>query len=342
MRPIIISVMMIFLSTRLCAQENLVPNGSFEEVIMCPDYYGNLVQGYVLNWGTPNQGSPDFYHVCGSEDFQIPPSVTYGYEYPRSGEGFIGMYPFVLHQLDQGEYIQTRLTHPINPGVRYKVSFYVSLAELSRYAISSIGAYFSVEQIQNSGFDVFDVEPQIQNPAGNIIADTSGWVLITDTFASRTGGGEEWLTIGNFNYAAESDTLAFQPPNPDMGGSYFSYYYIDDVSVIALDSVPSSVEESFDSAQGTMEVWPNPVQEVLRFSVGDSHGRSSLGMTDIRIRVLDGIGREVTPSSALGRHSPLQGGERLRLNVSALPPGIYFLELATENGTRAVRKFVKE
>lgn len=330
MRVLAIGMLMINLCNQSVAQVNLVPNGSFEHLINCPDYYGNLVEGYVAEWSSPNDGSPDCYHVCGSEDWQVPPQIVYGKEHPLHGEGFVAMYFFSFNQPEGREYIQTRLSEPLHAGVRYKVSFYVSLAELSRYALSSIGAYLSVDQIQGNEFDVLEVEPQIQNPAGNIIADTSGWVLITDTFRTRAVGGEEWLTIGNFNYSAESDTFAFQPPNLDMGNFFHSYYYIDDVSVIALDSVPSSVAEIEELV---FEVWPNPVKDALRFRVADVSEPQADAMT---VRALDAMGRVVrneTLRTAQGNNT---------IDVSGLPRGIYILELTTDNGTRAVRKFVKE
>lgn len=201
---------------------------------------------------------------------------------------------------------------------------------MSRYAISSLGAHLSHQPLTQDNYWVIDVEPQIQNPAGNIIADTSGWVLITDTFASRTGGGEEWLTIGNFNYAAESDTFAHQPINPDMGGFFHSYYYIDDVSVVALDSVPSSIEEVEELG---FELWPNPAKEFVRFRL--SGPSASLRVT---VRVLDAVGR---PSI----HHPLVADgtqDDHTIDVGGLPSGMYFLEIMDEEGRRAVQRFVKE
>lgn len=328
---LLICIMICLGIQNLYAQTNLVSNGSFENPNLCPNItVGNLLDVCFSDWGTPNQGSPDYYSYCSDYAYFRPDNAAYGSEEPLDGESFAAMYLFALNQLEQGEYIQTRLTQPIHSGVRYQVSFHVSLAELSLYAISSIGAYLSVDQIQDSGFDVFDVEPQIQNPAGNIIADTSGWVLVTDTFVSRQGGGEEWLTIGNFNYAAESDTFRFQPINPDMGGSYFSYYYIDDVSVVALDSVPSGIAEQEELG---FELWPNPAREFVRFRL--SGPSASLRVT---VRVLDAVGR---PSI----HHPLVADgtqDDHTIDVSGLPSGMYFLELMDEEGRRAVQRFVKE
>lgn len=326
MKRLVLMAALATLCARLSAQGNLVPNGSFEDFTSCPWSAG---QGnWAVGWVVPNEGSPDFYHYCSESDHLVPPAVVYGYEYPLTGLGFIGMYFFSLNQPEGREYIQVQLIEPIHAGVRYQVGFHVSLAELSLYALSSIGAHLSIDAIQGNEFDVLEVEPHIQNPAGNIIADTSGWVFITDTFTSRHGGGEQWLTIGNFLPDSLSQITFVDSgaaPNYDR-----SYYYIDDVSVIALDSVPSSVDEAEELS---FSVWPNPAQEVLRFNVqGSKWHLSSRG-----VRVMDAVGREV-----MARSSP-PGKEGLgEVAIGHLPKGIYLLELTDAEGKRAVRRFVKE
>lgn len=307
--------------------QNLLPNGQFEDYFECPGVNTNVITGCINDWGTPGVGSPDYYHFCTPNDWVLPTHNVFGNQTPLSGNAFVGIYCFTPQEPEGREYIQVKLNEPIYAGVRYKVSFNVSLADMSRYAISSLGAHFSHQPLTQSTYWVIDVEPQIQNAAGNIIADTSGWVLVTDTFVSRGGGGEEWLTIGNFNYAAESDTFAFQPPNPDMGNFFHSYYYIDDVSVVALDSVPSSIEEHFGSAQGTVKFWPNPATDVLNIS---GNGQK----TDLRL--FDVSGREVL------RQSSQSGKEGLgEVDISALPTGIYILELTNTEGRRATERIIK-
>lgn len=332
---------LLFLPMLCMAQVNIVPNPSFEDYTECPTGWTHD-WSRVTGWSNANGSSPDFFHICGeTSPSGLPlrgvPENQAGFQESVTGEAYMGFYGVQMGNAEWREYIQVELTEAVEIGTKYQVSFYISLSENSRYGISTIGAYLSETAPSGNDLLVLEAEPQIMPKPLQPITDTINWVLVTDTFISRHGGGERFITIGNFFSDAESDTT-FVNPNAELGALH-AYYYIDDVSVVALDSVPDGIEELNELG---LEVWPNPVQEVLRFSVGDSHGRSSLGMTDIRIRVLDGIGREVTSSSALGGHSPSQGGEPLRLNVSALPPGIYFLELTTENGTRAVRKFVKE
>ena len=50
-------------------------------------------------------------------------------------------------------------------------------------------------------------------------------------------GGENYITIGNFNNDISTDTLT----NNSSGQNEGSYYLIDDVSVISIDNIPGSM-----------------------------------------------------------------------------------------------------
>ncbi len=48
------------------AQDNLVPNGSFEEIDTCPSYF-SLCAGHIesaVPWFNPTSGSSDLLHQC--------------------------------------------------------------------------------------------------------------------------------------------------------------------------------------------------------------------------------------------------------------------------------------
>ncbi|HAP69126.1 MAG TPA: hypothetical protein DCR04_05275 [Flavobacteriales bacterium] len=326
-------------------QQNLVPNGGFE------DYCPNLDQGGAEIWNVQpwdnivaTGGGADPFNVCAqlqiitTDTFHIysVPENNRGYQFAHSGDGYAGFYAVSDPETypNGREFIQTSLTRPLHAGVRYEVKFYVSLTEKFQYAIGSFGVHFSIDPLQAADYYLhelpFGTEPQIQSPSGVIYDDKENWMEVRDTlYIPRTEeAGQQWMTIGNFL----PDTLS-QITFVDSGAGYGydrSYYYIDDVSVIALDSVPSDI--TGQEALG-FDVWPNPATDVVRFSVRDSHGRSSLGMT---IRVLDAVGREV-------RHSSPSGKEGLgEVDVQPLPTGIYFLELTGQEGRKAVRKFVKQ
>ncbi len=297
------------------AQNNLIPVGNFEDYIHCPSsvQFGNLMTYCLPYWNSPNIGSPDYFNYCGTNEWWLPTHNVFGGQEPLSGDAFIGIYCFTQNEPQGREYIQVQLTQPIEAGVRYQVGFHVSLADMSLYAISSLGAYLSTEPPTSNEYWVMEVEPQIQNPAGNIIADTSGWVLITDTFISRHGGGEQWLTIGNFNYAADSDTFRHQPIHPDMGNFFHSYYYIDDVSVVALDSVPDGIDER---AGLSISVYPNPTTSTTTITW------QRQTQAKYQLQMFDAQGRRVTAPV-----SSTKNGE-WEIDMRGMASGIYFGWLA--------------
>jgi OOP family OmpA-OmpF porin len=304
-------------------QHNLVPNGDFEQYNHCPEDAGQWYS--AIHWSNANGSSPDYYHSC-APPLIFPPDTfphvgtpinIFGYQTPYSGNAYMGLYAMQLPDVSGREYIQVELTDSLIYSIRYMVSFYASLAEGSRYALSTLGAHLSKEPLISNSFSVFDVEPQILNDPLYPIVDTIEWTLITDTFLSRFGG-ERYLTIGNFHIDAQSDTLFFNS-NPPMGNR-FAYYYIDDVSVIALDSIPDNIE---GQEQLSFSVWPNPASDVL-------HIQSRMPFA--RLRLLDISGRAVLSENMVT--------DRHTLQLAGIPPGLYLLEATDTEGRSAVRKVV--
>jgi hypothetical protein len=242
------------------------------------------------------------------------------------------------------EYLMVELTNALESHIRYMVSFYASPADHAQYAISTLGAALTAHPPDVITVDwpngMLDATPQVMLDERIPVTDTTKWALICDTVMAL--GGERYLTIGNFNLDGDSDTLRFNPNQPPIFSSptTFAYYYIDDVFVYAIDSVPSNVGIKEQEALG-FEVYPNPVKDVLRFRVvGTSHSTGSGQETSLRVtvRVLDAVGR---PSI---HHPPVADGTQddRTSDLGGLPSGIYFLELTDIEGGKAVRKFVKE
>ena len=129
------------------------------------------------------------------------------------------------------------------------MSFFVSLADKSPNAMATIGALLSSDRIGDSTMgilmrrEVTDLgvskiqsiatwlEPQVANPADSVLSDTKNWVEIVDTIVAD--GGERFLTIGNFMDFNHSTVVDIQNAGAVLQGAY---YYIDDVSVVCLDT----------------------------------------------------------------------------------------------------------
>jgi hypothetical protein len=224
---------------KVSAQNNLVPNPSFESFSGIPASLGEIYLAAPWNQPTTN-GSSDYFHPLATAlSGAGVPSNSFGGQSAHSGQAYAG-----FHARTSGyrEYVETPLSQSLVPGQTYQVSFYVSLADNCQLAIDKIGAFLSAGPAGpvNTGYNL-PFTPQISNPVNSFITNKTGWTLITGQYVAA--GGESYLVIGNFFDDASTPTLAGQ------GGSLpFSYYYIDDVSVIRsgadLGDAPDSTTHS--------------------------------------------------------------------------------------------------
>lgn len=254
----VVIVWFVSLSMSVHGQGNLVPNCGFEEYSSCG------LNGFFQIWlAAPwnNSGpicSPDYFHECSPLTANgLPksgvPENTRGYQHARSGVAYGGFFAYEHNNNSGREFVQVELMEPIVAGVRYEVVFHVSLADKYLHAVSTLGAHFSDTQIVRSNYSIAELAliPQVSSAEGMVFDDKENWTEVRDTFDSRYGG-ERFITIGNFNLDDESGVVLL-----DSGERVHAYYYIDDVSVIALDSIPNSVAEPEHGQRG-FTVFPNP------------------------------------------------------------------------------------
>ncbi len=200
--------------------QNLVPNPSFEEHSACPWVVAQLE--LAVPWQSPNHTTPDYLNACAADPSVGVPLNTFGYQLAHTGVAYGGA-QFKDEHFSNREYLMAPLLEPLIAGVKYEVSFWVSLAE-EYCGTTEFAAYFSETPPGPPGlFDVIEVEPQFKSTIG-FVSDTAIWVLISGCFIPA--GGELYITIGNFT--GEYDTPI--DSNCTVDGS--SYYFIDDVSVI--------------------------------------------------------------------------------------------------------------
>ncbi len=232
---------LLFCQLRVKAQQNLIPDPSFENYVQCPQM-PNVFNNFLLHWKDPTNCSSDYFNVCSSV-FSVP-NTPLGHQIPKSGSGFVGIAcesynPPNIASYGR-EYIQTRLTDTLKANKKYCVSFFVNLPDRIKYTTSRIGAYIGEaipSVISCPPQPIYT--PQIQNQFGSFISDTINWTKISGVYLAN--GTEEYLTIGNFYTPSNTDTLKFNP-NSGVSGVYV-YFYIDEVSVVEL-----SVEAGRDTS----------------------------------------------------------------------------------------------
>src|SRR6185436_7592186 len=106
------------------------------------------------------------------------------------------------------EYIQSSLTSPLVAGTTYLVQMYVRPGDFNKYVVNNEGIYISIAQVSQPGNQaITGVTPQAES--ATIISDTSQWTLVSGTFVAA--GGEQYITIGNFHYNANTliDTVSY-------------------------------------------------------------------------------------------------------------------------------------
>ncbi|MEO5641766.1 MAG: hypothetical protein ABIQ40_01180 [Bacteroidia bacterium] len=208
-------------------QINLVPNPSFEFFTSCPTT-GAQIQ-LATPWVDPDAQSSDYFHTCNVGSVGVPQNIC-GYEVAQDGLGYAGLCSYLSNQFIQNyrEFIEVALTDTLRSGKKYCVTFYVSLADSSEYAVSNISAYFSPNGGGTNIPNYLNYNPQINNPSSNVINDITGWTKISGTFLAV--GNEKYITIGNFNDDTTTNIMLVNPSAPYA----FSYLYVDNVSVYEL------------------------------------------------------------------------------------------------------------
>jgi hypothetical protein len=145
------------------------------------------------------------------------------------------------------------------------------------------------------------------------------WMKISGTFTAS--GGEQYIVIGNFrpDSLTNIDTVSNASIN-----YYFSYYYIDMVSVIPVDSLVGIRNiENFSPS-----IFPNPAQDFLTIDFGSA-----------------GAGNCVMELYSLDGRLLLKKEEIMSVNsqldIRQFPPGMYVLKINTNKGASVV-KVLKE
>lgn len=236
-------VFSIVFSISLKAQFNYVPNGSFELHDSCPKTYSSI-DFYCSEWFTPTSkmilipifpysingsGSSDYYNTCSSnQNIQIPKNSS-GYQNSINGNAYAG----IIFQnegnnvfIDYKEYLEIRLNKKLSKNREYCIEFHYSIAERFDYIPNSyypieLGALLTDTLVYRlSGINTQQpqniyVNPQVSQQLPQTI-DTINWIKVSGSFIAK--GGEQYLTIGNFQH---TDTLTDKSV----------YVYIDDVKL---------------------------------------------------------------------------------------------------------------
>lgn len=229
--------LLIFLLTGLtCFSQNLVPNGSFENVSSCPSALSQI--GFASPW-TDAVGSAttaDLFNACHvnsnpvtCQDVGVPQNFS-GSALAHTGDGYAGILVYYGSLLR--EYIQVPLDSSLSSGSAYRVEMWIRRSSLCHFAADKIGILISTGAVNQPGNSNIPVAPQFETAA--VISNDASWTLLSGIYIAA--GGEDHITIGNFSDNASTTIVNMGLPG---GGcpinTASAYYYVDDVNVERID-----------------------------------------------------------------------------------------------------------
>ncbi|CAN5479315.1 hypothetical protein BH11BAC1_BH11BAC1_23760 [soil metagenome] len=265
MKKIMLSV--FFLYRLVGFAQNLVPNGSFEDTIACPNGLTQISR--ATGWSSYRE-SPDYFNYCDSVGFGNAgvPENSWGYQYPRTGNAYSGIGTFNISYSNLREYMGIQLIEPLEIGKCYKISFYAVRAKSTQPYINIAANKIGVRFLNISFSNVLP-EPIVNYAdvySDSVIVDTVNWVQISGSFIADSA--YRYLSLGNFFNDSLTDKVAYDTL------SQWAYYFVDDISVLE----DTCSQELFNTVFPQFSIFPNPAFDRIIIS---GNGIQNISISDI-------------------------------------------------------------
>jgi hypothetical protein len=319
-----ITLSLLISFTYVNAQHNLVPNPSFEDTLFCPNSGGQVSNARY--WETV-VNTPDYFHVCNPFwQFSVPYN-TWGYQWPNSGEAYMGLADYINTPGSPSdsvyrEVIGTNLISPLIVGNKYFVNFKACLSFNPFYynwaANNKLGILFSTfNYLLNASTQI----NYCQIYTDNILKDSINWTTIRGSFIADSA--YTYISIGNFfmNYLTDTIHLLNSSNN-----AYAAYYYIDDVCV-STDSIFSEIWTSYSEDIYNENYLLFPIPAINQIYIRNI----SLGCKQIELYDLHGI---------LIKKYCVNHNKNLTLDISSFSDGVYSIVFRKDDSIQS-RKFIK-
>ncbi len=283
--------------------QNLVPNPSFEDIVTCPNWYGQI--DYTKYWYSASAaGTPDLFNNCNLSIFGVPNNYC-GYTYAQEGSSYVGIACYYKTYYNAREIIQVPLISSLIKDKKYRLSFYIKLAHVgSMYAVNSIASIISENPIFFTSDSLKKYPPQIIYN-DSVLEDSINWQKITGEFISI--GNEKFISIGNF---LSDEELTINLVN-NQATYPSAYYYIDNVSLIILSS------DSTDTANldQTFNVYPTLTNDLIYLDY------SNIAINNTRFILMDICGRKV-------KEVKIENStEKIAISTAGIAGGLYLYRL---------------
>ncbi len=207
---------------------NLVPNASFEVLSKKVKELGAI--HHAEPWKSATLAAADLYSPKCKKGPAGAPANHLGKEDALTGEHYAGFRAYSYKDKLPRSYVYVELKEPLKAGKEYCVTFNVSFADLSKYAVNNLAAHLSEEPLTAKNTGILEAKSDVMQRTNRIFEKQYYWEAICSTYKAK--GGEKYLTIGNFRPTLDTKfkkvkkSREFTKPQ-----SYDGYYYLDDVSV---------------------------------------------------------------------------------------------------------------
>ena len=256
----LVAVFTLTLSTD--AQDvNLVPNGGFEDTnINKLRTYGQMVE-FSMDWFSATEVAADVYGDGAKGEKVAVPTNNYGKQEPAGGLCYAGFRAYSKDSRLSRSYLEVKLPATLEKDVMYCVSFDISLADLSRFAVNEIGVVMSDRKIEQPNTGDMIRQADVQQKTNKVFQFFDGWETFCGTFVGT--GQEEYVVIGCFG---GRDNMTIDKVKRPLGISgaqmNHAYYYVDNVKIIDIQAKSQCVCAAADERDMDLVYGSSSVQDV--------------------------------------------------------------------------------
>lgn len=216
-------------------EDNLVPNGSFENSDLRKLKKQGELELYSENWFRATETMLDlFAEGMKSEKVNIP-NNEYGEQGASDGVCYAGLRAYSKDPKLTRSYYEVELTTELEKNQLYCVSFDISLSDLSRYAVNGIGAVMSDRKVEQGNTGLLVRTPDVAHKTDKVMSLLDGWETVCGTYIGT--GVEEYMIIGGFHADKDVVEEKVKKPTNVLGTQVgHAYYYLDNVKVTPIDA----------------------------------------------------------------------------------------------------------
>ena len=215
--------------------DNLVPNGGFEDTnIKKLKSYGQMEE-FCMDWFAATDVPADVFGEGAKGDKVGIPENNYGTQDAATGLCYAGFRAYSKDPKLKRSYLEVKLPNTLEKDVMYCVSFDISLADKSRYAVNEIGVIVSDRKIEQPNDGDMIQNADVKQKTNKVFQYMEGWEKFCGTFVGT--GQEEYILIGGFGGRNNMEIEKVSRPSGMTGAQInHAYYFIDNVSIVAIQA----------------------------------------------------------------------------------------------------------